>query len=337
MNTRAEPATAGIDKVLITGANGFLATNTIIELLNHGFYVIGLLRDRKKFILPAQTNLELIEGDILDIDFIETIIQKCDYILHVASETRQSLTKYSDYYRINVEGTEKLIRLAVKYRIKKFVYVSTAGTIGFGTKECPGDENNKIKKPFSESYYMISKLAAQDIVLANTGEVDSVVVNPSFLIGPYDQKPSSGRIILLGFNRRIIFYPPGGKNFIHVFDVAKGIVSAMLKGKNGEKYLLANENMSFKEFYQKLSGISGTRSLLIKIPKFVLMLIGYFGNILRAAGIRNDLILTNMKMLCVNNYFSGFKAQNELDIEFNTIDVALNDAVSWFKENDMIK
>ncbi len=324
-------------KVLVTGANGLLATNTIIELLGQGYTVTGLLRDKEKFLLPPHQNLELIEGDILNADITEQAIQKCHYLIHIAAETRQNLINYKDYYKTNVEGPANLIQAAIKYKLKKFILISTVNTIGYGTKNNPGTEKDSIKEPFSSAYYAQSKLQSQEIVLSRSHEIDVVVINPTFLIGPYDSKPGSGRIILMNYGKKIIFYPPGGKNFVHVSDAARGIVSALQNGKNGEIYLLANENLTYKEFFQKLALITDSQAVLVKIPKYILLLIGIIGNILKFAGIRNEITLTNMRILCVNNFYSGQKAQNELNIKFTKIEFALKDAVNWFKDNKMIK
>jgi dihydroflavonol-4-reductase len=115
--------------VLVTGANGLLATNTIIELLSQGYRIVGLLRDKRKFLLPAHIYLELIEGDLLDEELLDHAVQKCDCVIHIAAETRQSLINYNEYYNINVVCTERLIKAALKYKLKRFVFVSTANTI----------------------------------------------------------------------------------------------------------------------------------------------------------------------------------------------------------------
>ena len=83
-------------------------------------------------------------------------------------------------------------------------------------------------------------------------EIEVVVVNPSFMIGAFDSKPSSGKIILLGLNKRFILCPPGGKNFVCVRDVSKGILAALKEGTNGEAYLLANSNMPYIHFFKLL-------------------------------------------------------------------------------------
>jgi nucleoside-diphosphate-sugar epimerase len=220
--------------VLVTGANGFLATNVIVELLSRGYAVKGVLRDLKSFGYPAHSNLELVQGDFTEEKFIEKAISGCDYIIHAAAITDQSLARYSDYHRVNVAAVENLITIAIREKVKRFVYIGSANAFGYGSKENPGDEQQPARKPFTSSFYAISKLRGQQAALAYSDKIDVVAVNPAFMLGPYDSKPGSGKIILLGYKRKIVFYPPGGKNFVHVQDVAKGVVSALEKGRNGE-------------------------------------------------------------------------------------------------------
>jgi len=112
-------------KVLITGANGLLATNTIIELLHRGYHVRGLIRNVKKFKYFKHPGLELVEGDINDYKVMNDALQDCDYVIHAAALTIQKSVKYSDYYKINVKGTENVLNASVENKIKKLVYVST--------------------------------------------------------------------------------------------------------------------------------------------------------------------------------------------------------------------
>src|SRR3546814_1553418 len=93
-------------KVLVTGANGLLATNTIITLLSRGYHVKGLIRDTRKFLLTPHANLELAVGDITDVSSLDRAVVGCDYIIHCAATTDQRLLRYEDYHRINVQGTE---------------------------------------------------------------------------------------------------------------------------------------------------------------------------------------------------------------------------------------
>ena len=323
-------------KVLVTGANGLLATNTIKKLLEQDYEVRGLLRDPGKFVLPAHPKLLLITGDIRDQKAAANAVKGCDIVIHAAALTAPDLLKYEQYYEVNVLGTQNLVDAAVQNNVQKFIYVSSANTIGHGTKISPGTEKIGVKEPFIGSFYAKSKREAEAIVLANADKIHSVVVNPTFMLGAFDAKPSSGKIILMGYSKRIVFVPPGGKNFVNVEDVADAIISAFAKAKSGQKYLLSGENLSYWEFFKKLNTLSNQKSMLIKVPEFLLLSAGFAGNLIRKMGIATPVSLNNMRILSITNYYSNQKAEKELDIHFKPIELGIQKAVNWFKNNRML-
>ena len=323
-----------VSKILITGANGLLATNTIILLLEQDYQLVGLVRNREKYVGEAHPRLTLIEGDITKYEDIEKAIIGCEYVLHIAAITDQNLVDYEDYRKVNVIGTQHVLAAAVKHAVKRMVFVSSANTFGYGSLESLGDEQQPIKEPFSNSFYSLSKLEAQDFLMAAAREnphPEIVIVNPSFMLGAYDSKPSSGRIIQLFYRKKIIFYPSGGKNFIHVKDAAQGLINAITKGQHGEAYILAHENLSYRQFFQKLSAISGKKYLLIPIPRAILWMAGYIGDVMRKLGIKTDLSSVNMKALMIKNFYSNQKTTKELGLSYQSVEQAIEDAVEWFE------
>ena len=323
-------------KVFVTGANSLLGVNTILELLNQGYQVKGFLRDKRKFINYKHNNLELIEGDILDRNSFHNSLFDCNYIIHVAAATDPMLSKYSDFEKVNVKGTKNITEAAIQNNLKRFIYVGTSNYFGYGTLDSLGDESKQTMHPFINAYYAKSKNVAQDFVLTKTNEIEVVVVNPSFMIGAYDSKPSSGRLVLIGLKNQIIFCPPGGKNFVCVKDVSKGILSALKNGVNGESYLLSNENMSYKSFFKLLQDQTNSKTKILQLPKEVFLLLGYFGSGFRFLGFKTQFSLDNMKALCVKNYYSNSKAKEQLGISFSPIEDGLLEAVNWFKNNNKI-
>ena len=325
-----------MDSVLVTGANSLLGTNVIIELLSRGFKVTGLLRDKRSFQSSVHENLTIVEGDISEIRTAESAIKSCSIVIHIAAITSQNLPRYKDYREVNAITTENLVRLSIQNNVKRFIYISSSNAVGFGTKENPGIEDTPIRKPVSGSFYAMSKLEGQQLALKYCDKIDVVILSPGFMLGPWDSKPSSGRIILMGL-KGIIFYPPGGKNFIHVKDAATGVVNSIEKGRNGEVYLLANENLTYREFFEKLSEVTGNHPAFIKLPAILLSFIGVFGSILCLLGFKTDITYTNMRILCTGNYYSGRKAGAELGINYQSTDRAISDTIGWFRSKGTIK
>lgn len=315
-------------RVFVTGINGLLGTNLCHDLLSKGYYVTGLVRNKYRFKGNQHKNLTLLEGQLFD-DF-SLLFKTIDIVIHTAAKTDQNLLDYSDYWKINCSATIQLFNTAILCNVKRFIFVSTSNTLGFGSLKTPGNETSKMNILFKQSYYAKSKFEAEKYLLKNKHKIKTIIVNPTFMLGAYDTKPSSGKIIIMGWKKKLVFYPPGGKNFVHVKDVSAGIIQSINKGISGEKYLLANENISYKDFFKTVNTITNQNPIMIKIPNQILIPMGYFGNILRKLHIETSLSLTNMKILCIENYFSNNKSITRLNVSYQPIDKAITDAVDYF-------
>lgn len=319
-------------KVLVTGASGHLATNTILQLVERGYSVAAYLRNKNKFLLAEGKNIEVIEGDY-EPDDLDKAMRDCEFVVHTAAESSQGKVRYRYYEKVNVELTLKICAAAVRQGVRRMIYVSTANVFAYGSKDVPGDESKPSKPPFTRSQYVISKRIAQEHVLSYQDKMEVIILNPSFMIGPYDQKPGSNILVLMGMKRKVLFYPPGGKSFVHVKDASAAIVNSLLRGKNGECYLLAHENISYKEFFAMLGRSLNKKIKLIRLPFFVMILLGILGELLKLLGINNSLFMTNVGIVRTNNYYTGKKAQKELGITYRPILSAIEDSSSWLKSH----
>ncbi|MFV8838276.1 NAD-dependent epimerase/dehydratase family protein [Salinimicrobium soli] len=307
-------------KVFVTGSSGLLGTNLIEELLDNDFVVKGLVRDPQNYSGKKSPELELIRGSIME--ELDAKMEGCDFVIHLAAETAQNIPDYNHYHKINVEGTMNVLEATLKNGIRKLVYVSTANTVS----EDPSEE---MKFPFTRSFYAQSKLGAEKALLEKKGELEVVIANPTFMLGAYDSKPTSGKIILMGMDRKFIFHPPGGKNFVHVRDVAKGLISCLEHGINGERYVLAGENLKYRQFFERLTALTNQQSMLIEVPKSLLLLGGYAGDLLLKMGFRTDINSVNMHSLSMNNYYENQKSKEELQIDFQNTDAAIIDSLAY--------
>lgn len=316
-------------RVFVTGISGLLGANLCHELLNQEYIVFGLVRDKKRYKGKYHKNLTLVERQLFA-DFSD-ILTNVDFVIHIAAITDQNLLHYSDYWKINCDATSQLYNAAIKHKVKKFVFISTANTLGFGSLHNLGSEAKRMSSLFKKSMYAKSKKEAELLLLEKESSTKIIIINPTFMLGAYDSKPSSGKIILMGWKKRFIFYPPGGKNFVHVQDVASGIINALKDGTSGQHYLLANENLSYKQFFKKLNTVTDQKSILIPVPKVLLFSIGILGDLLRSVGIKTNMNLTNMKSLCIENYFSNNKSIEQLNTTYQPIENAILDAIQYFK------
>jgi dihydroflavonol-4-reductase len=326
-------------KVFVTGANGLLGSNVVRELIKEGHEVRIFVRPDANMLGLQGVRCDIIKGDLLNEQDLISATAGYDAIIHAAANTSQWPVELRFYEAVNVKGTVNVLTAVKKNNVKKFIYVSTANAFGYGTKAKPGTEQTEYAFHDLKSGYITSKYLAQKLVLdeyKKTG-IPAIVVNPTFMIGPYDSKPSSGKIIQMGLNRKIQVFPAGGKNFIHVRDAAIGVCNAINYGQPGECYLLANENLTYREFYNKLNVVADQHPLMVGLPGFFIRSAGAMGSMVEKI-INKPLSLNsvNAKLLVIGNYYTGQKAVARLKMPQTGIEAAIHEAIAWWKETGTI-
>lgn len=324
-------------KVLVTGANGLLGSHIVRELLKRKYSVRALVRKGSNISALEGLDIELFEGQMTQKQDVFAAARNCSFLIHSAAKTSPKPTDVEAFKIPNIKSTEYCIEVSKKYQLKRFVFVSTANTIGNGTRENPGNEERPFMPWLKKSGYAYSKFIAQEMVLDETknSNLDAVVVNPTFIIGENDVKPSSGQIFSQILNKPAAFYPPGGKNFVDAETAAIGVVNAMEKGISGNCYLLAGENLSYKDFYKMVAEVAGQNPVLIPVPQFILMTLGFLGDFSeRVLKIPVRLTKVNARMLCEDNYYTPAKAIKELDLPLIPAREAAEKAIDWFRENN---
>lgn len=321
-------------KVLVTGANGLLASNLVRELLHSGYEVRGMVRESCNLLSLKKVDVELFKGEITNPTDVRKAFAGCEVVVHAAANTSQWPTNYEAYKKINVDATRLILDEAIRRNVERFIFVGSANAFDPGPKEAPGTEDSSFS-PKGKSGYMMSKQVAQNLILGefHRSGLPALVVNPTFMLGKYDAKPSSGQIILMAHQKSLMAYPSGGKNFVHVADAARGIANAISMGTPGECYLLAGKNLSYREFFEKLRLVYGYPQRLARIPRAAIRLAGNLGSLYETlSGKPAKLNSVNARLLCTDNYYSPDKAIRELNMPQTPVSQAIEDALEWFSQ-----
>lgn len=324
------------ENVLVTGANGLLGSNVAYQLSQQGYKVIAIVRKGSKQLALKGIDCDIIECNLTCIEDINKAITGCNYVIHCAANTQQKPNKLKAFKSINIDATAILIQLSKRHKIKRFIFVSTANCFTNGTLKNPGDESKGFMPWLKKSGYAYSKYLAQQIVLNEVKEngFPAIVVAPTFIIGPRDAKISSGKLLMHGINKRIVFYPPGGKSIVDVEYAAEAIANSLSRGSVGESYILSGENLTYKQLFKKICAHSNKKALLIQIPRWLLIAIGYiFSFIQNVFCISLSLNKTNQRLLCLDNYFSNKKAVEQLGLKETNSDQSIGKAIGWFYKN----
>lgn len=318
-------------RAFVTGATGLLGNNLVRVLLERGYNIVCFLRQGSDDSSLRGLDVEIKRGSLLDASHISKAMQGCNVVVHAAARTEQYPLDFKYYRDANVTATKNMIEAAKSINVDRFIYVSTANTFGAGTKLQPGTEWSEFSHFNLGSGYINSKYLAQEIVMmeAERNRFPAIVVNPTFMLGAHDYKPSSGKMVLHALNKPVVFYPSGGKNFVHVRDVAIGIVNAIDKGRLGESYLLAGENLSYFEFFKKVLTIAESKSTLVRLSPQILQMAGRAGDIVSWV---KPVALNSVSatLLSSDNYYTANKAVTELQMPQTPIDSAIKDALEFF-------
>ncbi len=325
-----------MEKVLVTGANGLLGSHVVRELLRKKYAVRALVRESSNLKALDGLHIEIFRGHITEKEDVIRAVAGCSHVIHTAARTTPKPGDIEYFRKPNIQSTAHCIEAALKHPVKRFIYVSTANAFGNGPEENPGNE----KKPFmpwlKKSGYAYSKFLAQQMVLdaVRDRSLNAVVVNPTFIIGENDVKPGSGQIFGYILRKKWVFYPPGGKNFVDAGTAARGVVSAIVRGRAGQCYLLAGENLSYKKFFQLAAKTAGQKSIFLPIPSWLLKGLGAWGDFSEKF-LKNPVQLTgvNARMLCMDNYYTPEKAMRELHFRMVPAREAVKKAVDWFQKN----
>ena len=331
--------------VLVTGANGFLGRHLVAELLRRGYPVRALVRpemgETRRPSLPALKTLpiECYEGDLTQPATVAGAAEGCTAIIHAAALAQVNPARNPAVWAVNDAGTATVLDLARRAAVQRFVYVGTANVFGFGTKQHPGDETHPFIGQRYGLDYMDSKRAATARVLRAVAEwqLPAVLVHPTFMLGPGDTKPTSNALLLELYRGQLPGYPAGGKNYVHVGDVAVATVNALRMGRSGESYILGHENLSYEEAFSLMASVMNVPAPRWPVPAALARIYGAVCD--WQARLRQRPAKLNSAMVAVANdghYFSPQKAISELDLPQTDLRQAIQEAFDWFKRNDYV-
>jgi dihydroflavonol-4-reductase len=282
-----------MEKVLVTGATGFIGLHCIQQLLNQGYQVNGSLRsmDRKGEVIESLENnntpvehLSLFELDLMSDNGWDTAMEGCDYVLHVASPFVLSNESLDFFVKPAVEGATRALKFAKKNNVKKVVLTSSFaavgdtfdGTVSFDESHWSDTTNDRM------SNYSISKTlaekAAWDYVKDNDVDFKLSVINPTAVIGPSLSKDIgvSNSLILRLLNGSMPALAKIHIGYVDVRDVAKAHILAMTNSaSDGERFIVSEKEMWLDESAEVLNN-AGFKAPSRVMPNWFLKIMAMF-------------------------------------------------------------
>ena len=324
-------------KVLLLGATGLLGHNVLQKLMADGHEVNVVVR-RADGIKLREGGWNTFVDSPLDYVTLLNAAAGCDAVINCAGVTDMSLLRLEDYLPVNRDLPKLVVRVMEEHGISTLVHTSTVNTIGYGSIDRPATESEPMQEPFKSSYYAQSKKMGEEVVLnasLNSPTGHYVIINPGYMLGAWDVKPSSGRMLQMAYNKRVAFAPSGGKAFVAVRDVAEAEVNALTRGVNGERYIVTNSRgcLTIRELYEMQARVMGYRQKVVVLPDFVLSSAGYAGKVRRVCRARTELSTTNVRQLMVREYYDNSHGIGDLGYRETPIEQAIAEYHEWKHKN----
>lgn len=315
-----------MEKVLVTGANGFIGSHLVEGLLHKGYQVRALVRRTADLKWLAGLPIELMYGTISELNTLLPAVENVDFICHTAGATKANTM--TDFALVNYGGTQNLLTACLHKNpnLKRFVLYSTLAVTG------PSESNQSIteeKACFPVSNYGTTKLQAESAVLELKDKIPSVILRLGAVYGPRD-KETLAYFKFLKKGIRPIF--GGTFSICYVKDVINaGILTLQKSVKSGTIYNISSPGCyTFDELSAIAVQFMNKKTIRIKLPTFILMLYAATvkkfspGSMLSPDKMRE---LTQKCWVCDTK-----KAQDELGFITNySLEDGLRETIEWYQ------
>jgi dihydroflavonol-4-reductase len=326
-------------RVAITGASGLLGGNLAAELIAAGHQVIATRRAGTQVAHLADLSIEWRDAELGDTASLTRAFAGAAAVFHCAAAVSVMRTVTPEMRSTNVDGTRHVIGACIAAKVPRLVHTSSVVAVGLSTNGTPCDETatwNFDREGLLDAY-AITKHEAEEVVNDARDRLDCVIVNPTYMIGPRDARPSSGKLLIKVVERKVPGSTPGYNNFVDVRDVARGMIGAWQKGRRGERYILAGHDMTYRSFFEKVAALAGVKPPRFMIPKALGRVVGAFGDLVERTGREPVVNSTQIRYAYTDKFrFASTKAARELDYTFGPIETAITDALDWFRDKKML-
>ncbi len=327
-------------KALVTGGGGFIGSWTVRTLLEEGIETRVAEPPGADLSNLEGLRVETAEADVRDAAALRRAAEGCRWVFHLAAYSRFWAKERKVFEEVNVGGAANLFSAARAAGVERVVHVSSA-TILRIPKKGSGDERDLLGEKELKDPYEKSKLAAERLALkAARADLDVVVASPTVPVGPGEvHLTPPGRMIVDFARGKIPAYMNSGFNVADVRDVARGVVLAAKKGQKAERYILGGRNVSQKEFFHILAGLTGKKPPRMRIPYALALAAAHASELIsdRVTGREPMAPLGGVRASRRHFYFDHGKAFRDLGYAPRfSLEESLRDALAWSRERGVL-
>jgi dihydroflavonol-4-reductase len=328
-------------RVFVTGGNGFMGSRIVHHLVARGYEVVALVGADLDCRNLEDLRVEIRPIDLTDERSVLLALEGGDLLIHNAACYSFWQPDPEHIYRVNVTGTQHVMRAARLHGYRKIVYTSSTATLTPSINRELETEESLFDLRSFQGHYKCSKVIAEMAVMREIASgLPVTIVHPTTVVGRGDRRPTpTGTLIVHFLNGIMLAYADTLLNVVDVDDVAEGHILALERGAPGRQYILGSENLSMSDITVILSELTGIPAPRVRIPPRVLLWAGHAAEwIANHLTHRPPIVDVEAALHALSNRASDSgRAQKELGYAPAPARVALAKAAHWFLEAGMCK
>ncbi|MED4583530.1 NAD-dependent epimerase/dehydratase family protein [Brevibacillus choshinensis] len=332
-------------RAFVTGGTGLLGSNLVRLLVEEKWQIKVLVRSAEKAEkMIGGLNVEVVKGDMMNVDLWAHHMKDCDVLFHTAAYFRETFRKgnhWTNLEKVNVINTIRLFELAEKHGVGKIVHTSTNATIRKRHDGEISDESDQMNPDEALNLYEKSKVIGDQEIqkFARKHLIPIVTVLPAWMFGPGDAAPTgSGQFVLNFLSRKLPGSFHSGIDVVDARDVACAMIQAAKSAVGGERYILSAYHTGLDELFRILQKVSGIQGPSKSFPISMVYLSTWFQE--KIAVWRNretDMSVDELRVMTELKRTSGEKAIRDLHITYRPLEDTMRDTVEWYRLNGMGK
>lgn len=323
-------------KIFVTGATGFVGSYIVRKLIKEGFSNITCLKRQVSsmdLVSDVVDHIHWVEGDILDLSFLEEALVSFDLIIHAAADVTFSLKNKKKVIETALNGTANLVNAALFCQVPKFIHISSIAAIGRKKLEDHIDEKDLFShSPYDTTYGLSKSLSEQEVWRGHAEGLQVTVLCPSMVLGAGDFTSSSPKLFTK-ISKGLRFYPLGTNGWVDVRDVALATYQAIIGNHDGQRYIISAQNMKYQDVFCKIAkcmNVSGPSKPITNFMGNIFWRLESFRSFISGS----EPIFTKETFMStsVTAIYDNSKSINELRMNYTSIDQTITDTVQSFLE-----
>jgi dihydroflavonol-4-reductase len=319
----------------VTGGSGVVGRAVVRHLVDSGEEVWALARSAESSAILAGLGARVVAGDLFDDDALARLVKGRSRVFHVAGVNEMCSRNPDRMWRMNVDGSKRVVEAGIRAGVDRLVHTSSAATIGEAKGEL-GTEISLHRGAFLSEYER-SKTVAERLVLDRGNEIDVVSVNPSSVQGP-GRSTGTGAIFLAIARGNLPLMVDTTISLVDIDDCARGHLLASESGENGERYLLSGSVLTIREAVFMLQRRTGRpRSPRFIRPGPVAAVAPLVDAVFGLVGKHSSLCAESVRVLLHGHRYDGSRATRELGLDYTDLDETLDRTLAWFEAEGLVR